>query len=106
MAQAYRHFDVSAQSLSSIDIFSGLDFDGRLDVSRRCAAGRFDRRTTVLTIEDHSQDVYFVIDSFQQLFDATRPDFTPYYETLKRNPDLTPQTVLDTDILVPPNAAG
>jgi phenylalanine-4-hydroxylase len=31
---------------------------------------------------DDVQDRYFVIDSFDQLFDATRPDFTPYYATL------------------------
>lgn len=28
---------------------------------------------------DHFQDTYFVIDSFDQLFAATAPDFTPYY---------------------------
>jgi phenylalanine-4-hydroxylase len=31
---------------------------------------------------DDVQDTYFVIDSFDQLFDATRPDFTPYYAEL------------------------
>lgn len=29
------------------------------------------------------QDTYFVIDSFEQLFEQTKPDFTPYYEKLK-----------------------
>ena len=33
---------------------------------------------------DSYQATYFVIDSFQQLFDATRPDFTPYYRDLRR----------------------
>lgn len=37
---------------------------------------------------DTFQKSYFVIDSFDQLFDATRPDFTPYYEALKALPDL------------------
>lgn len=32
---------------------------------------------------DTFQKTYFVIDSFQQLFDATAPDFTAYYEQLK-----------------------
>lgn len=32
---------------------------------------------------DTFQKTYFVIDSFQQLFDATAPDFTRYYEQLK-----------------------
>ena len=62
MPSAYRHFEVTAHSLSGIGIFSGLDFDARLDVARRCSAGRFDRRTPVLTIEDDSRDVYFVIE--------------------------------------------
>jgi phenylalanine-4-hydroxylase len=52
---------------------------------------------------DDLQPVYFVIDDFEQLFDATRPDFTRYYERLKRRRDLAPETVLDTDVLVPPN---
>ena len=36
---------------------------------------------------DTFQKTYFVIDDFRQLFDATRPDFAPYYEALKRLPD-------------------
>jgi len=52
---------------------------------------------------DDLQAVYFVIDDFAQLFDATRPDFTPYYETLRRRADHTPETVLESDILVAPN---
>lgn len=31
---------------------------------------------------DTYQKTYFVIDSYEQLMDATRPDFTPYYEKL------------------------
>ena len=53
---------------------------------------------------DDLQDVYFVIDDFAQLFDATRPDFTPYYETLKTRPDHATTTVLPSDTLIPPNA--
>lgn len=37
---------------------------------------------------DRFQDTYFVIDSFQQLFDATAPDFTPYYEALAGQAEL------------------
>jgi phenylalanine-4-hydroxylase len=36
---------------------------------------------------DTFQKTYFVIDSFKQLFDATRPDFAPYYERLRGLPD-------------------
>ena len=50
---------------------------------------------------DDLQAVYFVIDDFQQLFDATRPDFTPYYDALRERPDLAPETVLPSDILIP-----
>jgi phenylalanine-4-hydroxylase len=52
---------------------------------------------------DDLQAVYFVIDDFQQLFDATRPDFTPYYETLKKKPDLAPEAVLDGDRPIAPD---
>ncbi|HET7223456.1 MAG TPA: phenylalanine 4-monooxygenase [Rhodanobacteraceae bacterium] len=37
---------------------------------------------------DTYQQTYFVIDSFEQLMDATRPDFTPIYERLKELPAL------------------
>ena len=33
---------------------------------------------------DSYQKTYFVIDSFEQLFDMTAPDFTPLYEQLKQ----------------------
>lgn len=37
---------------------------------------------------DTFQKTYFVIDSFEQLFDATRPDFAPLYEALRAQPTL------------------
>ena len=37
---------------------------------------------------DSYQQTYFVIDSFQQLFDMTAPDFTPVYERVKALPEL------------------
>ena len=37
---------------------------------------------------DTFQKSYFVIDSFQELFDATRPDFTPYYDQLRKLPQI------------------
>jgi phenylalanine-4-hydroxylase len=54
---------------------------------------------------DDFQESYFVIDDFEQLFEATRPDFTPYYEQLKHEPDLSPGDVLPSDRRFPPNAA-
>jgi len=46
---------------------------------------------------DDYQESYFTIDSFGQLFDATRPDFTPYYATLKQRPEYEPGSVLAGD---------
>lgn len=43
---------------------------------------------------DSYQANYFVIDSFQQLFDATAPDFTPIYDALRSPPAIEPGTVL------------
>jgi len=43
---------------------------------------------------DDFQESYFVIDSFEQLFDATRPDFTGYYAELKSRPDYAPGMIL------------
>ena len=46
---------------------------------------------------DDYQESYFVIDSFAQLFDATRPDFAPYYRALAALPDIAPGAVLPDD---------
>jgi phenylalanine-4-hydroxylase len=50
---------------------------------------------------DDLQETYFVIDGFDQLFEATRPDFTPYYEQLAERPDIAPGAVVSGDRLVP-----
>jgi phenylalanine-4-hydroxylase len=39
---------------------------------------------------DSFQQTYFVIESFQELFDKTAPDFTPIYERVKRQPEFAP----------------
>jgi phenylalanine-4-hydroxylase len=46
---------------------------------------------------DTFQKTYFVIRDFEQLFEATRPDFTPYYAQLKALPDLGAGDLIDTD---------
>ena len=46
---------------------------------------------------DAFQETYFVIDSFEQLFAAARPDFAPYYEELAEVPELAPGVVLAGD---------
>ena len=48
---------------------------------------------------DAYQGCYFVIDSFEQLFDATRLDFAPYYEVLARLSDIAPGERLAEDAL-------
>ncbi len=49
---------------------------------------------------DDLQDGYFVIQSFEQLFDATRPDFTPYYATLRSRGDLDPTELIPSDRII------
>jgi phenylalanine-4-hydroxylase len=49
---------------------------------------------------DTYQQTYFVIDSFEQLFDATRPDFTPIYAQLREQPAHAAGDVLESDRVV------
>ena len=46
---------------------------------------------------DTYQETYFVIHDFSQLFDATAPDFAPYYEQLRGREPHAPSAVLATD---------
>lgn len=46
---------------------------------------------------DTYQKTYFVIDSFEQLMQATAPDFRPYYDQLANQPTLPAGEVLDGD---------
>jgi phenylalanine-4-hydroxylase len=46
---------------------------------------------------DSFQKTYFVIDSFAQLFEATQPDFTPYYEVLRELPEIPAGDIVPTD---------
>lgn len=46
---------------------------------------------------DDYQEIYFVINSFEELFDATLADFTKYYEELKQLDDLMPGDLLQED---------
>jgi phenylalanine-4-hydroxylase len=43
---------------------------------------------------DSYQATYFVIDSFQQLFEATGPDFTPIYRLVRELPELEAEALL------------
>jgi phenylalanine-4-hydroxylase len=46
---------------------------------------------------DTYQKTYFVIDSFEQLMDATRPDFRPLYADLAAQPSVPAGEVLASD---------
>ena len=46
---------------------------------------------------DTYQSTYFVIDSFEQLFEATAPDFSPVYEKLVHLGDIGAQQRIPTD---------
>jgi phenylalanine-4-hydroxylase len=46
---------------------------------------------------DRFQDTYFVIDDFEQLFEATRPDFAPVYREVSALPNLDPGQLLAED---------
>lgn len=50
-------------------------------------------------IDDVQKD-YFVIDSFDSLFEQTQPDFTPYYEELKQQELVPAKTILPTDTVL------
>lgn len=49
---------------------------------------------------DRMQASYFVIDDFHQLFAATAPDFTPYYEQLRAMSTLAPDATVAGDRLI------
>jgi phenylalanine-4-hydroxylase len=49
---------------------------------------------------DTFQKTYFVIDGFEQLFAATRPDFRPYYEKLHGLPDLGAGDLIESDQVI------
>ena len=48
---------------------------------------------------DDFQESYFVIDSFEQLFNETYKDFGSLYQTLKSGQTFEPGTILSTDRL-------
>ena len=53
---------------------------------------------------DDLQDIYFVIESFEQLFEATRPDFTGHYRWLTHQADIAPGDLLPGEADVKPAA--
>ena len=46
---------------------------------------------------DDYQTVYFVIDSFEQLFDLSAPDFAPLYTAVRASGELAPDASIASD---------
>ena len=51
-------------------------------------------------IIDSYQQTYFVIDSIDELFEKTAPDFTPLYQALKKLPDIAADQSIASDVLI------
>lgn len=49
---------------------------------------------------DTYQQTYFVIDDFEQLFEATKPDFVPLYDRLKAQDSIPARDVRDEDDII------
>lgn len=60
---------------------------------------------TPYKIDDY-QSTYFVVESFDQLFAATAPDFTPLYEKIASQPTLPIGAALPGETVFPPNVTG
>jgi len=54
---------------------------------------------TDFIISDYQQ-TYWVIDSFDQLFDATKPDFKPIYKELEGHPIYRPDEIIESDTVL------
>jgi phenylalanine-4-hydroxylase len=66
----------------------------------RFALQRVMRQTYAI---DRFQATYFVLDSFQQLFEASEPDFGPLYDALKDLPSIAPGEIADGDAIIAPD---
>jgi phenylalanine-4-hydroxylase len=77
-----------------------IDYCLRSPHPRRIALN-IERTMRTLYRIDSYQETYFVIDDFQQLFDATAPDFAPLYARLKLQEDLPANSLLPGEIDIP-----
>ncbi|MGE5124888.1 MAG: phenylalanine 4-monooxygenase [Betaproteobacteria bacterium] len=81
-----------------------LSSPGEIDHALHGGARRlaFDLRRIMRSLYriDAFQQTYFVIDGFDQLFEATAPDFTPLYRELAALPELAADAALPDDRLV------
>ena len=63
---------------------------------------RFDLKRVMRTSYkiDDFQETYFVLDSFDELFEATRRDFAPLYELTQRQPEISPDQIVAGDRVI------
>ena len=63
---------------------------------------RFDLKRVMRTSYriDDFQETYFVLDSFEELFEATRRDFAPLYELVQRQAEITPDQIVAGDRVI------
>jgi phenylalanine-4-hydroxylase len=78
---------------------SEIDYAVRSPAPRRLAFDLVRIMRTLYRI-DAFQETYFVIDSFQQLLEATAPDFAPLYSRLAGLEDLAADAALPQDVVV------
>ena len=78
---------------------SEIDYAIRSSEPRRVA---FDLKRIMRSLYriDAFQETYFVIDNFDQLFEATAPDFTPLYRELETLEDVPANAALPEDRLI------
>jgi phenylalanine-4-hydroxylase len=63
---------------------------------------RFDLKRVMRTTYkiDDFQQTYFVLDDFNELFEATRRDFAPLYESVQRQAEITPDQIVAGDRVI------
>jgi phenylalanine-4-hydroxylase len=63
---------------------------------------RFDLKRVMRTSYkiDDFQQTYFVLDDFNELFEATRRDFAPLYESVQRQAEITPDQIVAGDRVI------
>jgi phenylalanine-4-hydroxylase len=69
------------------------------DLTAFASAAEVERVMRTLYRIDDFQEVYFVIDDFEDLLDLARVDFGPSYQRIKGQPELDPGAVLLSDIV-------
>ncbi len=91
--------DLRSYGAGSLSSPSEIDYAIRSPEPRRVG---FDLKRIMRSLYriDAFQETYFVLDDFNQLFEATAPDFTPLYREMEGLEDLAANTALPEDRLI------